>query len=409
MSKIIYLIDQPLDDRNYDRFGIHAWISRGWAVEVWDLTALAHPRAWQDFVESGHKLAIFFGYFSIATIRELNHRFSKLEKVKHFIDLAGDSYWPIRARIRLVRRGAIRIICATGSIPTTADTGGRSVAGKLIRVFSERPIKALFGRLTNTCVNRLAAPFIRPGLFVVSGENSISPAAHAQEILRAHNLDYDIYLQLQKSCDGTLARYGIFLDQNMCFHPEYIYANVPFYATPRKYFPTICNGLRAIANALGAPMRIAAHPRLSRQRKYTDYFEGIPVEYGKTAELISKCAFVVCHYTTAVQFVVLFKKPVIFVTTDELISSAADKYINKFAASLGKAVINLDCELSGVDWSMQLNVDSKKYEEYRRTYIKTDGSPEIPHWDIVIGHLEKSRGLLSADSLTPEARVGGGG
>jgi hypothetical protein len=146
-------------------------------------------------------------------------------------------------------------------------------------------------------------------------------------------------------------------------------------------------------------MQIAAHPRLSSLEKYTDRFEGIPVEYGKTAELISKSSFVVCHYTTAVQFAVLFNKPVIFVTTDELNSSAASKYIKNFAASLGKPVINLDGNLSDLDWPMELNIDSKKYMEYRRRYIKTDGSPEAPHWEIVIDRLEKNSGLASVDTL----------
>jgi hypothetical protein len=407
MSKIIYLIDQPLDDRNYDRFGIRTWIARGWAIEVWDLTALAHPRAWQSFVESGHRLAVFFGYFSIASGRELSHRFSKLEKVGHFIDLAGDSYWPTRARIRLIRTGGIRVICATGSIPSTAGTGEYSLASKLTKALAEQSPRSLFGRLINKCMNRLAAPFIRPGLFVAAGEKSMSSAAHSKNILRAHNFDYDIYLRLRNSCDETATPYGVFLDQDMCSHPEYIYANVPLYATPEKYFPTIRNGLKEIASALGAPIRIAAHPRLSRQSKYTDHFGGISVEYGKTAELISKCSFVVCHYTTAVQFAVLFKKPVIFVTTDELNSSAADRYIKKFADSLGKPVVNLDGNLSDLNWPIQLNIDSKKYEEYRRTYIKTDGSPETTHWDIVIDHLEKSSDFESIDTLKAEARGSG--
>jgi hypothetical protein len=409
MSKIIYLIDQPLDDRNFERFGIQAWIARGWAVEVWDLTALACPRAWENFVESGIKLAVFVGYFSIASKGELDCRFSKLEKVKYYIDLAGNGYRLIRVKMHFARLGAIRVICATGSIPTPVDNGECGFACKLRKAFTERPIKSLFGRITNACVSRLAAPFIRPGMIIASGEKSVPSAEHSQDVLRAHNFDYDIYLKLRKSIKASSAGYAVFLDQNMCFHPEFIYENVPNYATPEKYFPTICSGLRTIADALGAPMRIAAHPRLSRQRKYIDYFEGIPIEFGKTAELIGNCTFVVCHFTTAMQFAVLFRKPVIFVTTDELISSAAEKHIEEFASSLGKSVINLDGELGSVDWRKQLHIDAQKYDEYKNKYVKTNGSPEIPHWDIVIDHLEKVCGRLSADPRKLEARASGGG
>ena len=339
MTKIIYLIDQPLDARNYDRFGIQTWIARGWIVEVWDLTALACPRAWNNFAESGHRLAVFVGYFSIETKRDLDDRVSKVEKVKYFIDLAGDSYWSIRARLRLIRGGVTRVTCATGSIPAPVVDDKRRFASKLKKTFSERLVKSILARLTNACVNRMPVSFIKPGLIVASGEKSVPSAVRGQEILLAHNLDYDIYLRLRATVDASTAGYGVFLDQNVCFHPDYAYKNVPFYATSERYFPAICSSLKTISAVLAAPIKVAAHPRLSRQRKYVDYFEGIPVEFGNTAELIGNCAFVMCHFTTAMQFAVLFRKPVIFVTTDELISSAAEKYIEGFASSIGKSVI----------------------------------------------------------------------
>ena len=397
MTKIIYLIDQPLDVRNYGRFGIETWITRGWIVEVWDLTALACPRVWNNFAESGHRLAAFTGYFLIKTKRDLDDRVSRIEKVKYFIDLAGDSSWSLRARLRLIHRGVTRVTCATGSIPAPVDEDKRRFASKLKEILSEKPVKSNLARLTNACVNRMAACFIKPGLIVASGEKSVPSAVRGQEILLAHNLDYDIYLRLRTSVDASSAGYGVFLDQNVCFHPDYAYENAPFYATSERYFPAICSGLKTISAVLAAPIKVAAHPRLSRQRKYVDYFEGIPVEFGNTAELIGNCAFVICHFTTAMQFAVLFRKPVIFVTTDELISSAAEKYIEGFASSVGKSVINLNGELGSVDWHKQLDIDSKKYDEYRKKYIKTDGSPDIQHWDIVIDCLEKACGRSSID------------
>jgi hypothetical protein len=50
MRKTVYLIDQPLDERNYERFGVRVWLERQWALEVWDLTPWAHPAVWQDFI-----------------------------------------------------------------------------------------------------------------------------------------------------------------------------------------------------------------------------------------------------------------------------------------------------------------------------------------------------------------------
>jgi hypothetical protein len=61
MKKIIYLLGQQLDERNYDRFGINTWIDRGWRVEVWDMTPLLRPIYWQKFQESGKNIRHFEG------------------------------------------------------------------------------------------------------------------------------------------------------------------------------------------------------------------------------------------------------------------------------------------------------------------------------------------------------------
>jgi hypothetical protein len=405
MSKIVYLIEQPLDPRNYDRFGIQTWIDRGWTVEVWDLTGLAYPRVWEDFIESGVDLSKFEGYFPLASKSQLDYRFSRLGKVEYFIDLTGDNWCSVRVKMSLKRRGAKRVICATGAIPLPDEGKKTGILSRLAEEFSKGT--AAFGWLVGALVHRLTNPFIRPDLLVAAGEKSIPSSENSQKVIRAHNFDYDIYLKLTKSPCTNLAANAVFLDQNICFHPDYNYRKVVSYATPEKYFPTICSGLRTISNDLGVPFQIAAHPRLSRQKKYIDYFEGIPVEYGKTAELISNCRFVVCHYSTAIQFAVLFRKPVIFVTTDELASSAAGKYIETFASTLGKSVINLDGELGSVDWRRQLHIDPQKYDEYINEYVKTGDSPEIPHWDIVIDHLEKSCRRLTADPLEEQAHVNG--
>jgi hypothetical protein len=160
-----------------------------------------------------------------------------------------------------------------------------------------------------------------------------------------------------------------------------------FPATQEKYFPSVCRALRKISDALGVALCIAAHPRGVYQDN--DYFEGIPIKYGATAELIRDCSVVVCHYSTAVQFAALFEKPVIFVTTDELEATESREFIADFASAFGKAVINLDRDLEKVDWEKELHVDTEKYASYRTEYIKTDGSPEKPIWDIVIDYMEK--------------------
>jgi hypothetical protein len=155
-------------------------------------------------------------------------------------------------------------------------------------------------------------------------------------------------------------------------------------------------------------LRIAAHPRARYFQRHGDYFEGIPIEYGKTAELIRDCEVVVCHDSTAIHFAVLFGKPLLFVTSDELIPSYEGRSIAQAAAALGKSAVNLDRPLGSLDWGKELQVDPEKYREYKNKYIKLDGSPERPMWEVIIDHVEKSEKKASVQLAAQCATDGGG-
>jgi hypothetical protein len=415
MSKVVYLTEQPLDDWNYDRFGIQTWIDRGWEVEVWDMTPYLYPGVWQLHFDSGGKLRAFDGCHPIASDIQLQRQFCGAGKIDYFIDFAGDSYTVLRIKRRLVKAGATRVICAVGAMPIVGAQGGSSVIRKLRKAFAVGPARSL-KLLANAIVYRVFAPSISPGVIVVSGQDSIPSnyRKYVPRVVRAHNLDYDIYMALRNSVAQCSGEYAVFIDQNYCFHPEYIYQDVPAALTPEKYFPAICLGLRKISHALGVEVKIAAHPRARYHTRSRDYLEGIPTVYGRTAELIANCKVAVCHDSTAIQFAVLFGKPVIFVTTDGLNavffdSSFKSNSIACFAAALGKSVINLDDDLDGVNWKAELSVDHGKYAEYRNRYIKIDGSPELPLWDIVIGQFEQAAN--EGSSLAPRqiASVRGSG
>jgi len=394
MRKIVYLIDQPLDERNYDRFGIQTWLERGWTVEVWDLTPFAYQRVWENFRESKRVLKRFSGYFPLSSRRELSDRYSKLERIEWFIDLTGDHLCSLRVRAALARRGALRVTSSTGMIPLSQDPEHRGLLSRLRKLIAKGPVKAI-SLLGNVIICRLAAALTRPRLAIVSGEISIGAAAHSRETLAVHSFDYDIYLKQLSSQDVGSRPYAVFIDQDCCFHTDFLYEGGRLLTTPERYFPAICAGLRAISRALHLDVRIAAHPRASYQHMEHDYFQGYALECGRTAEMIKNSALVVCHDSTAIHLAVLFAKPIIFVTTDDLIPAREGSSIAQTAAELGKRAINLDGDLSTVDWRTEISVDAEKYSQFKRRYIKVAGTPERPMWDVVIDHIERATNSAS--------------
>jgi hypothetical protein len=390
MKRVVYLIEQPLDQRNFERFGIQIWIDHDWAVEVWDLTRWAHPYVWKNYVESGREPKGFTGYFSIASMKQLRSRLSEFAPIECFVDLTGENYRCLRVKSSLNRRGAMRIVCDAGSIPVPQSAGTGGLVSKLRKAVAKGPTK-FFNALVSAVLRKISESFVRPGLAIVSGERSISSARQSREIVKAHSFDYDTYLRLARSNAAPAGNYAVFVDQNLCFHTDFMYQDVPFFITPEKYFPAICGALNEIARSLGVDVRIAAHPRASREELKSDYWNGFQVVYGRTAELIQNCKVVVCHDSTAIHFAVLFEKPIIFVTTDELLPFFEGRSIAQAASEFGKLPLNCDRDLQGVDWQKEAQVDSGKYAAYKNEYIKAEGSPERPMWEIVVDCVERRR------------------
>jgi hypothetical protein len=403
MKTAVYLMEQPFDSRNYDRFGVDAWLARGWRVEVWDLTAWAYPKVWKGFFERGRQLQAFPGYFTISSRTELFKRLSDAGPIECLIDLTEDTYCNLWAKVMLVRGGTRRVIRSTvGISPGVLDLQKPSIRARLRRAI-EAGASEPFKRLAAAAYRKLAARSYAPRFIVVNGESSIPGDydRHKSEIIRAHHQDYDVYLALLKSPSVSSDDFAVFIDQNYCFHPDFVYSEEKSCVTPEKYFPTLRRGFKILSEKLGIPVRVAAHPHCSDIDTYRSYFVPFPVEHGRTAELIRAGRAAICHQSIAVNFAVLFEKPLIFVTTNEFLGTSHGKCIEDLAASLGKTAINLDMDLSRVDWDRELRVDHAKYAQYIKTFIKLPGSGQIPAWDIVANRLEedqKDRKLIASYS-----------
>jgi hypothetical protein len=132
---------------------------------------------------------------------------------------------------------------------------------------------------------------------------------------------------------------------------------------------------------------IAAHPR-SEYERHPDYFGGRAVIRGRTAELVRTSGFVVAHASTALNYAVMFERPVVFITTDQIDASPGlGRYISDLAARFGSPHVNLDRPPG--TWQTPQSIDRQAYTRYRAAYIKREGTPERPCWQIVADELER--------------------
>ena len=335
ITKILFFIDYPLDQRDYKRYGIDMLKKNGFDVEIWDLTQILNPEvinsvkiskpddtvychsfsSWHDVKFDILKLSL--NYF-IVNLIPYNY------KSYHFYKILSNVHVPYAALM-------------SNAIPSVMKK--TNIINKFKNASLYEILNAIFIRIPPHLIGIRSATVILAG-----GEKSINgnyPTDEKTETLWIHTLDYDIFLDECYNHTKSDASMGVFLDQYLPFHPDFVYMGVSSLCTPENYYHKLNKFFDSIEHKYGLYIVIAAHPR-SNYEDHPDYFEGRPIVKGKTVELIKKSGIVITHASTAINFVVLFNKPVVFIRTNELDENRGLLSIRSMPDNLGKKLINID-------------------------------------------------------------------
>ena len=140
---------------------------------------------------------------------------------------------------------------------------------------------------------------------------------------------------------------------------------------------------------IGIKIIIAGH-HASKYERFPKYFNGREVIYGKTGDLIKHCEFAITRGSTAINFAVIYNKPIIFYTTKEceLYQDIKDGILS-FSSCFNKKPANIDKINADFNWDNLLSVEKHLYDNYMNNYIKLPNTEERNSWYIFKRHLLK--------------------
>ncbi len=386
-KEVIFLVESPLTERNYRRYGIQNWINHGWKVNVFDVTSFNAPEFWKEV--NGEKISSNFkGLTIFKSIDEILFSINNLQNEVVFIDLL--DFKSNNTRIRKIARvHGVILKLRLGSIPR-----GQSKK-KILELFRAFINPVIFANklilFVKNKVIQIRTKKFDPDYIVVGGTNSMSNINNKKtSIIKAHNFDYDYFIDFKSVKKNINRKYLLFLDEDAAYHSDYKRLDIQPFVTANNYYPTIDYGLNKIAESLKLEIKIAAHPRSNYETKLVKF--KLPTIKNNTFELIKDADVIVGHSSTAFQLAILLKKPIILVTTNEIQEKDYAKHweqlIQSLASALGKKIINFNHISNLNNFENYLNIDHEKYEKYINKYIKTKESPEKKLWDIVIERIE---------------------
>ncbi|MFA4825876.1 MAG: hypothetical protein WC593_12060 [Methanoregula sp.] len=390
VERIIVIIESPLNKRDYERFGIQTLLSEGFKVEVWDITPYMRGTAYKtlvinepincsglrqfekkrDIIQSlstldENCLVIFFYSYNIKTLF-IYHTLSK-KNIKYFVQQLCLYPLPVKSR---------------GNNPPSLKQMLKKISLLLVR-----------GDIYRNYFNAILLKYYKifgiksATIVALSGTKATDqfdyPIDNNTKLLWLHQLDYDIYLQQLQEEDRYPGKYAVFLDEYLPFHPDYNYLGIDHPISADEYYPKLCKFFDFLEKKFDLSVIIAAHPR-SNYDTADDYFGGRTIIRGNTARLVKSSKFVIAHDSLSINFAVLYQKSIIFITTDEIAKRSPKTVffavaIDTCASEFRKKPVNID-NLSNINWEDEMKIDYAVYHDYKNSYIKKEGTPELPFW-----------------------------
>ncbi len=374
VTKILILTEAPFTKRDYDRFGVDL-LRKNFRVSILDCTPWLKPEFWKKYAAIAYNCS---GYRQVPDFQSFVSNI-ELSANAIAIDFLGACANSRIARIELKKRHILRAVFLQGHLPRAKVNSYERVR---LFIHSNTPLSVLrkVARRGARVVYREPAP----DLSVLSGAASLKDVRMRGSSRRvwAHSFDYDVYLNNADQHIGIGERYAVFLDEDMAFHPDYDHAGIQPPTTPDKYYPVMNRFFERFERANGMRVIIAAHPRSLHELR-PGLWGGRALVRNKTAQLVRGADYVLGHATTSLSFAVLWRKPILFLSTNDLERSYLGPLIALRSHLLRRPLIILDERLSSIPNRAELpSVDEDAYASYIAEFIKLPGTPDKPAWQI---------------------------
>jgi len=336
-KRIYFLINQELNKRNLKRFSYLALKRKGWKVSFF------------NFFYKPNKKSLRLETYVKKNIFSIMKVFFSIHKNTFYCDITQRTFYEILLQFLLKFKNCKRFTINIGNIPSVPKSGGITFSKflkKIVHVFLLPTAEIAF---TSGSIGRLK-----------------EREQKSKKIIDCHNLDYDFYLENKKNLKKNIITY---IDQDFGNSIDFKMENI-FFQEIKKFNLKIENFLKKMNKI--QEVIVAGNPRRKVKRKL---FKTKTV-YGQINLLIKKSSLIITHNSTTAQLAVLYKKPLLYIYTDETKKIDSLHLSSKsFAKELGLKLHNIKkISSKQIIKYKKKKINLKKYTSYVKKYIKTSES-----------------------------------
>ncbi len=205
------------------------------------------------------------------------------------------------------------------------------------------------------------------------------------KLLYANSADYRTAMALPNTSLSD-DKYAVFIDQFLPYHPDFQsnYTYNLFQAT--DYYNELNRFFKTFTQQTGLKVIVAAHPR--RLNKYdNDFNSDIQLFYNQTGHLVKNAEMVLLHYSTAINFAIIFNKPMLFIDSNLFNGIDVFLYTRAFSKHFNSTIVNMSN--NSINCKQINKVDTAKYQNYLEQNIQHKDAQEIDLKNVILQAIEE--------------------
>ncbi len=380
---LLLLLKNPFSPRDYERMGIDALKQR---FELWILDCSSwlmpqtvrrrkvHPPICDEVVQIN----------SLKAFRQ----FVAKTPAGVAMDYVGQFSAQAIIMFHVLKRAGFKIaVLDSGSVASPQEWRRVSLSWQgLVYAYKSRVLARAMSKLGRSLLLR-ALPDQSPDIALVAGSSwQSNPRFVSAKIkIPAHSFDYEKYRRVNAvTSNQSASQWALYIDQSLPCHEDVIELGYTQPVSFERFSVALKQFFDRFEQESGMPVRIAAYPSARSDAYYKAMFGDRDVVFGQTAELIKGAAVVFAHASTALSFAVLWRRPLVFLVSEELRNSWYMPWVLAPQRVLRAPLVDIDEEAAGCVVAKEgVVVDALSYEAYENTYLRSPDADEASLWDIL--------------------------
>jgi hypothetical protein len=384
---LLFTASYPFNEDHALKYGFDILKRRGFKLRILNLMWILLPKEAARSYSSPEKLGPVCGVEQVV-LKSVSEFEEHLKAVAGWKLVVLSSFWNMPLLRALKRAGVGYVQLFTNLVPQPIPPMSARLT-RVVRKLLLRPDRFL----QETVMPRLPRAWagIDPPSFVVRGsEAAPDDFPHKTVRIQAHSFDYDRYLMNQDGLRHAQAPAGDYFVHLECPPWEchdYKVFGLRASVTKEEYAGIINPFFDFVERETGKKVLISAHPKHTQD---DNVYGGRPFLYG-TESLVRHSSGVFCHYSGALNFAVINRKPLCVLSSRRL---AGDDYFHtnlKTYTSALKAPVNLideEAEWKALSKIGFFRYDASAYDYYLREYIAARPEEKRLLWEMVADALD---------------------